>query len=147
MDNIKDQGTHTDNNGEGQNGQKTFTQDEVNKIIQNRMARMKDQAGKEAGADYQNKLQELEAREKRVAAMEILNRNGYDMDLADIINYKDEKDLEGKLLKLEKIYSQKYSAADPKEAGKKQGFFVGSRKPHRQPSGGDPVRKAMGLDH
>ena len=125
--------------------EKYFTQDDVNKILQSRMARLKDQAGREAGSEYQSKLEALEAREKRLSIMEALNAKGYDMDLADIIKCDDVKDLEDKLKKLEDIYSRKASAPEPKE--NKIGFHrVGAGQPGRKPAG-DAVRKAMGMDY
>lgn len=52
----------------GQDGEKgkLFTQDEVNGLIQARIARAKEQAGKDAKAEYDRKLGELQARELKL---------------------------------------------------------------------------------
>ena len=127
--------------------QKLFTQEEVNGFVQSRITRMKGQIVKEAQAEYNQKLAELEAREMKLMAKEKLSDRGMPRELADIITCTDEKDLDSKLDALQKIYGDK-----AKEKDKPTGFvqIVGARPAegnHGLPTGPDPVRRAMGLEY
>lgn len=122
---------------------KLFTQEEVNGFVQSRIARMKGQINKEAKAEYDQKLTELQAREMKLLVREKLDERGMPRDLADIITCTDEEDLNSKLDALNKIYGS--SAAKEKE--KPTGFIqIGASGGSRIGEGVDPVRNAMGLD-
>lgn len=122
--------------------QKLFTQEEVNGFVQSRVSRLKGQINKEASAEYNQKLAELQARESKLMVKEALHERNMPRELADIITCTDENDLNMKLEALQKIYGDK---AKEKEA-KSTGFIqIGaSGDPHAMPP--DPVRKAMGLE-
>lgn len=126
-----------------------FTQDEVNKIIQSRMSRMKDQAGKEAGKEYRTKLADLEAREKKLEIREGLISRGYGAELADLIHCEDVRDLDVTLKTLDKIYGRKFAAGQSGESpeGIKPGFRVGAGRPGRKAPRADSIREAMGMDY
>ncbi|MEE0203508.1 MAG: hypothetical protein U0I51_23585 [Muricomes sp.] len=122
---------------------KLFTQEEVNGFVQSRIARMKGQINKEAKAEYDQKLTELQAREMKLMVKEKLDERGMSRELADIITCTDEEDLNSKLDALNKIYGG--SAAEEKE--KPTGFIqIGASGGGRIGEGIDPVRNAMGLD-
>lgn len=135
---------------QGQEAAKTFTQDEVNRIIQERLERAKKQATKDQEAEYAQKIAQLQAREMKLMVKEQLSERRMPRELADIITCTDEKDLNNKLEALQKIYGDK-----PKEE-KPTGFIqVGCAHGGRPyegntrgglPSFGDPVRNAMGLN-
>lgn len=124
--------------------QKLFTQEEVNGFVQSRVSRLKGQINKEASAEYNQKLAELQARESKLMVKEALHERNMPRELADIITCTDENDLKEKLDALHKIYGDKAKEEKPK------GFvMVGARPAEgngRLPSMGDPVRRAMGLD-
>lgn len=127
-----------DNSG----GQKMFTQDEVNSLIQARLARAKEQAGKDAKAEYDQKLGELQARELKLVVKERLDAREMPRELADILTCTSEEDIDRKLDALQKIYGDR-----TKEAPK--GIKVGapaSGFTFHTPAGPDPVREAMGLN-
>lgn len=133
---------------QGQEAAKTFTQDEVNRIIQERLERAKKQATKDQESEYAQKAAELQAREMKLLVKEQLSERGMPRELADIITCTDENDLKAKLDALQKIYGDK-----AKEKEKPTGFvqIVGARPAEGNtrgglPSMGDPVRKAMGLE-
>ena len=81
MDSMNtEQGTQTETMGretetqgqEHEETEKTFTQKEVNSIIQSRLDKMKEQAAKEAKADYEQKIEDLKKREMKVLLKEKL---------------------------------------------------------------------------
>ena len=120
--------------------QKLFTQEEVNGFVQSRIARIKGQAAKEAKAEYDQKLAELQAREMNLIVKEKLDERGMSRELAKVITCTDEKDLECKLDMLQKIYG---SPAAKEETTKGFRFGAAGNNDFTAP---DPVRRAMGLD-
>lgn len=139
--------------------QKLFTQDEVNSFIQSRLGRMKDQAAKDAKAEYDQKLADLQAREMKFTIKEKISERGLPKELADIIHCTDEKDLDSKLDILDKLYNKGPDNAEP-EGGKPTGFYTydpvtgkrktittfGARQQSHSVLTEDPIRKAMRLD-
>lgn len=122
------------NTGENQEqNNKTFTQEEVDDIVKNRLARerRKLEAAKESEPDGEKSLKE---RELRVTAREKLLDAGLPTSLADILRYSDEKSIEQAI---EAIKNLKQGPV-----GKAWGARMGG---HKMQS--DPIRKAMGLDH
>lgn len=122
--------------------QKLFTQEEVNSVVQSRISRLKSQITKEASAEYNQKLTELQARESKLMVKEALHERNMPRELADIITCTDENDLNAKLEALQKIYGDKAKEKEAKPTGFIQIGAPGD--PYAMPS--NPVRKAMGLD-
>lgn len=125
----------------GGNGQKLFTQEEVNSFVQSRLSRYKAQADRENQESYSRKMQELQQREMKLLVKEQLSARGMSGELADIITCTDENDLKRKLDTLQKVYGG--SAAGKKEES--TGFQIGAYRNGEPVSGPDPIRKAMGL--
>lgn len=128
---------------------KLFTQEEVNGFVQSRIARMKGQINKEAKAEYDQKLAELQAREMKLLVKEKLDERGMSRKLADIITCTDEDDLNNKLDKLQEIYGKEEQA--PVTGFKMmppKGLKVGAVVPGTGAfyTGTDPLRQAMGLN-
>lgn len=161
-----DTGSHTEVQDTAQEGreksQRLFTQDEVNGFVQNRINRMRGQIEKESKAEYEQKLSDLESRERRLMVKEMLNDRGMPKQLADIITCTDEKDLKMKLDILEQ-YGK--GTNEIKEEGQKTGFFqidpetgekkyirrdhlmIGPGATERKPLAPfDPIRDAMKLN-
>lgn len=122
-------------------GQKLFTQEEVNGFMQSRLSRYKGQVEKELKAEYDQKLQDLQAREMRLLVMEKLHDRDMPRELADIITCTDENDLKNKLDALQKIYG-----GNPAREQQPTGFRMGAPGNSGPITGPDPVRTAMGLD-
>lgn len=122
--------------------EKLFTQEEVNSFVQSRISRMKTQAAKDAKAEYDQRMADLQAREMKLLVKERLHDRGMPKELADVITCADEADINSKLDALQKIYGG--------NAGKEEkptGFVrVGTVGGPSGASGPDPVRKAMGLN-
>lgn len=121
--------------------QRLFTQEEVNGFVQSRIARIKGQINKEARAEFNQRMSELEARERKLMVKEHLSSRGMPKELADIITCTDEDDLISKLDALQSIYGDKAKEQAPKSA-----FRFGVSAQDGQNNGIDPVRQAMGLD-
>lgn len=116
---------------------KTFTQEEVNTIIQDRLAKEK--------AKHEKQLLDMQAdisrREKRLDAQERLREKGLPAELADLVNLNDDKSFNTSLELIEKTYKQQH----PIQAGDEE-----NARPPYSPSGGgtartDPIKEAMGL--
>ena len=120
---------------------KTFTQEEVNGFIQSRLAQMKKQAIKEAGAELDARSKDLDAREMRLAVMEELVKREMPLALADIVSCSSPDEIGEKLDRLNEIYGNKQ---EKKEEAQK-GFQVGGGGPGNEGERHDAIREAMGL--
>lgn len=126
-----------------QEGEKTFTQDDVNRIVSERLAKEKAKYEAAAKTNFQEKEvelsrreQELTLREFKATARETLTNKNLPMELLDVINYSSEEEMNKSIDILEKAYGQ------------------GTRKPNIKqiynPAGGenpmiDPIRAAFNL--
>lgn len=170
MENMNtEQGTQAENMGndvkvqessqeEGKE-QKLFTQEEVNGFIQSRLGRMKEQAAKEAKAEYDQKLADLHSREIKLMVKEKISERGMPKELADIISCTDENDLNSKLDILDKLYNKGPDNSEP-DVEKPKGFYTydpvtgkrktvtsfGAKQQSREALAEDPIRRAMKLN-
>lgn len=123
--------------GQGTGGN-VFTQEQVNTIIQDRLAKEK--------AKYEKQISDMQTdikrREKLLEAKEKLGEKGLPVELADLVRLDDDNSFNASLELLERTYKQ----------DKPQGLQDGGNRVHGyKPKGGthvlvDPVREAMGLD-
>lgn len=86
MENQNTTGTATE-----QQQEKTFTQDDVNRIVQERLA--KEKAKNNGDTDLAKREQELNRREMTIRAKEILSEKGLPKELAEVMRYEDEDSL------------------------------------------------------
>lgn len=137
---------------------KTFTQDEVNSFIQSRIGRMKDQAAKEARAEYEQKMADLRNREMKIMLKERLESLNIPKEFADIVSCTDEKDLDKKVQMLSALYERKAEDEEPrtgfytvnpqtgkKEYMKRRGLRFGAVEQTMRFEVEDPIRKAMNI--
>ena len=68
-------------------GERTFTQDEVNRIVQDRLARERDKLTGQTKKDEREKA--LEAREARLDCREYLDSKGYPAALLEVLDSSD----------------------------------------------------------
>lgn len=130
------------------NSDKRFTQEEVNSFIQSRLGRMKDQATKEARAEYEQKLAEVHAKEMQLLLKEQLSARGMNAALANVITCTDEEDLKAKLDVLQSCFG-----AQPKggfyHIDKNGNKIAGSESQYirstKQKPAADPIKAAMGI--
>lgn len=117
---------------------KTFTQDEVNKIVQERLARSKG-SNKELENTLATKEKELQAREMALVTKELLISNNMDNRLADIITGETKEEIESKLKILKQVYG-----TNEQEEKKFRGFMqIGAD--GSKGSTPDVIGRAMGL--
>ena len=67
-------------------GGKTFTQEDVNRIVQERLAREKE---KPADGNLEAREKDLSRREARLSCVEYVTEKGYDKDLVDLLDVSD----------------------------------------------------------
>lgn len=119
-------------------GEKLFTQEQVNTIVQDRLAKEK--------AKYEKQIADMQAevkqREKRMEAREKLSEKGLPAELIDLIRLEDDQAFKTSLELLERTYKQGRQELPKEGAATKRGYV---------PKGGisaayDPIRGAMGLE-
>ena len=87
---------------EGQQQGKTFTQDEVNQIVQNRLERERKTTGEENARGIAETKAAVEARERKLDCKEYLMQNNYPAELLEVI---DTSDIEAFKTKAEKAFN------------------------------------------
>ncbi len=127
-------------------GERTFTQDDVNRIVQERLAKDREKASKELG----ERAQELAQREFRLDSRQKLIDRGYPESIMEALNCNSEKEFDKALdiidglikertpseaEKLEMEARMKAAASAPK--------FTDKSEPRR--AGTDLIRQAMNL--
>lgn len=121
-------------------GEKTFTQDDVNRIVSERLARERDKRSTE----LDEKEKELRQRELAVIAREKLEEAGLNKELCNVLRYDDEESLDKAIAQLTSIQGFKDE--------KKEEYKV--YKPNKLPeidysiqdyNSDRELRKAMGL--
>ena len=133
-----DENKTTNTNPESGAGAKTFSQDDVNRIVGERLAAEK-RKGEVALAERE---QQLAQRELLLTAKEKLSENGLPMELLDALNVSSPEAMEKAITTLKGVIDKikgearpvKFYGAKPAEAG---------RAP--QTGGDSQLRKAMGL--
>lgn len=124
-------------------GEKTFTQDDVNRIVQERLA--KEKAKNSGEADFAKREQELAQRELHMTAKELLSEKGLPVQLFDALNCTDKETLEKSIATIETVFNE-YKANATSNI-KFKGFQPGpsSKMPDAGDLGDLEIRKAMGL--
>lgn len=125
-------------------GEKTFTQEDVNRIVGERLA--KEKAKSSGEADLAKREQELARRELHMSAREMLSEKGLPVQLCEALNCADQKTMEESIATIEKIFND-YKAEVSKKPLKFKGFQPGAS--GMMPDVGKledlEIRKAMGL--
>lgn len=126
-------------------GEKTFTQEDVNRIVQERLA--KEKSKNNGDADFAKREQELAQRELHMSAKEMLSEKGLPVQLFDALNCKDEETLKKSISTIETVFNE-YNANATKSIQFKS-FTPGVPTSPVNAGDGDAddlnIRKAMGL--
>lgn len=134
MEDNRDFDTHQEDNQAGnEQEERTFTQAEVDEIVNRRLARERRRQERTNDTDIDEREKALTVRELKCMAREKLFDAGMPASLADVLSYSDEKSLESAIDAIKSL-----NPSTPKAWGQRMGHVK---------SGGDPIRKAMGLDH
>lgn len=129
------------NQGTGDN--KTFSQEDVNRIVGERLA--KEKAKSSGDADFTKREQELVQRELHMTAKEMLSAKNLPVQLLDALNCTDKETMEKSIATIETIFND-YKANVTKQI-KFRGFQPGvsTQMPSEEAAGDLEIRKAMGL--
>lgn len=142
LQNTSPEGTQTGAEG------KTFTQDDVNRIVQERLAKEKGKASNEdfekKTAELEKRTTELEARENRLNAVTALRNAGYPDELADVIRCSNADELKKSMEVIDKIIKERTPEGWSKELEEKRSRIVFSAPIHTLPND-NGIRSAMGL--
>ena len=124
-------------------GEKTFTQEDVNRIVGERLA--KEKAKNSGEADFAKREQELAQRELHMTVKELLSEKGLPVQLFDALNCTDEETMKKSIATIEKIFNE-YKANATKQV-KFTGFQPGASQamPKAETAGDLEIRKVMGL--
>ena len=146
--NTSAEGTQTSTEGTQQSG-KTFTQDDVNRIVQERLAKEKSKASsnedfEKKTAELEKRTTELEARENRLNAVTALRDAGYPDELADVIRCSNADELKKSMEVIDKIIKERTPEGWSKELEEKRSRIVFSAPIHTLPND-NGIRSAMGL--
>lgn len=144
LQNTSTEGTQTSAEG------KTFTQEDVNRIVQERLAKEKGKAS--SNEDFEKKTAELERKqaellekENRLNALTALRSAGYPDELADVIRCDSDDDLKKSLETIKKIIEERTPTEQDKENAANMAAFSFTAPMHNNSGGGDAIRSAMGL--
>ncbi len=122
-------------------GGKTFTQEDVNRIVQERLA--KEKARSSGEADLAKREQELARRELHMSAKELLSERGLPVRLFDALNCADKETMEKSIATIGKAFSE-YKANAASDINFK-GFQPGASDVTPSEQEDMKIRKAMGL--
>ncbi len=143
LQNTSTEGTQTSTEG------KTFTQDDVNRIVQERLAKEKGKAS--SNEDFEKKTAELERKqaellekENRLNTLTALRSAGYPDELADVIRCSNEDELKKSMELIDKIIKERTPEGWSKELEAKRSRIVFGAPIHSLPSD-NGIRSAMGL--
>lgn len=134
--NMEQNGTTTP--AEVTGGQKTFTQDDVNRIVQDRLA--KDRA--KTSEEVSKKEQELAAREFRLNSRQKLIDRGYPESIMEALNCSSEEAFDKALDALDGLLKERGSTLEDMKARQNAARFTAPVSRHSQ-SGPDRIREAM----
>lgn len=146
LQNTQTEGTQTGTDGTQQSG-KTFTQDDVNRIVQERLA--KERSKTSSNEDFEKKTAELEkrtadleARENRLNAVSALRDAGYPDELADVIRCGNADELKQSMELIDKIIKERTPNEQDRNLEANRARFTTSM---NRTGNIDSVRAAMGL--
>lgn len=123
-------------------GAKTFTQEDVNRIVGESLAKEKSKGDQ----DFSKREQELEQRELHITAKEMLSEKGLSVQLVDALNCTSKETLEKSISIFENIFNEhKTETTKPKF----KGLVLGESRDdgHNKAQGNEDtaLRKAMGF--
>lgn len=138
--NTSTEGTQTGT--EGTQGVKTFTQEDVNRIVQERLAKEKSKGAGNGDDELNKRAAELDLRERKLTAREKLRENGLPDYLVDVLNMNTDEDFQKSMEAILKMKGEISSNEQPKPVGK--GNLIGMVQGMGTKKD-DPLRYAFGL--
>lgn len=102
----------TTENNETHNEEKLFTQEDVNRIVKERLSRAK--AEKAAVVENDTRAAELDAREARLSCREYLIEKGYSADFLELLDTSDVDEFKNKVEKIQSLTRTKVHTPQPR---------------------------------
>ena len=141
LQNTSAEGTQTSTEG------KTFTQEDVNRIVQERLAKERGKASnsedlEKRSAELEKRTSELDARENRLNAVSALRDAGYPDELADVIKCGSADELKKSMEVIDKIIKERTPDSKTQELEARRARFT---VPKGKDEPGLDIRSAMGL--
>lgn len=135
MENNNNIDTSINNEGTGTD-QRTFTQEDVNRIVQERLAKEKSKGNE----DLERRARELDARERRMNAIDALRKNELPDYLVDALNMNTDEDFQKSMEAIKRLKGQTNNTEE-------SGIIVGTGNPIGVvgKGGGADLRGAFGL--
>lgn len=126
---------------QNQQNDKTFTQEDVNRIVQERLAKERSKGNNTD--ELIQRTAELDLRERKIKAREELSKNGLPDYLVDALNMQDDESFEKSIKAITKMKGE----AGASQVGQIGGTII-SPIGNVEGTGavGDPLRKAFGLE-
>ena len=121
-------------------GQKTFTQDDVNRIVQDRLAKDRAKASEEMG----KRERELAEREFRLNSRQKLIDRGYPESVMEALNCSSEDAFNKALDIIDGLMKERAEVKRQETLEANKARFTQPAKPHRG-AGADLIRRAMNL--
>lgn len=123
--------------------ERTFTQDEVNRIVQERLNKERSKVDAAKEKEFADREAELARKEFRIEARKELYDRGLPEELLDALNISDKDTFENSLEIIEKILKPHEQESEKNEEleRNKARFTM----PMNRQSGADAIRAAMGL--
>lgn len=103
---------------DGAQGGRTFTQDDVNRIVQERLAKEKSRGTGDAEEALNKRAAELDMRERKLSAREKLRENGLPDYLADALNMNTDEDFQKSMEAVLKMKGEAGGGTSPQPVGK-----------------------------
>lgn len=141
MENIMDQNANPAT-GQG-TGERTFSQDDVNRIVQERLAKEKAKGNNEA--EFAKREQELAQRELLLNAKEVLSEKSLPVQLLDALNCTDKETMEKSISIIETIFNEYKANATNRPYGATPAQSQSTRYVYGEQVSDPNIRKAMGL--
>ncbi len=142
LQNTSTEGTQTSTEG------KTFTQEDVNRIVQERLAKEKGKVSsnedfEKKNAELERKQTELLERENRLNALTALRGAGYPDELADVIRCGNADELKKSMEMIDKIIKERTPSKQEIESEATKAAFAFTMP--MNVNNDDGIRAAMGL--
>lgn len=117
---------------------RTFTQEDVDRIVQDRLSRERKKFQPQEPDPLEQREQELKQREMAFDIKELLNNEKYPAELADILQYSNMDEFKKQYEALKQFL--------PRPNAPRIVFSTGVSNGNNGGMGTDPIRKAMGLE-
>lgn len=139
MEKTSTEGTQTDTNG--MQGERKFSQEDVNRIVQERLAKERSKGNGNNEDELSKRTAELDLRERKLTAREKLRENGLPDYLVDALNMNTDEDFQKSMEAILKMKGETKDNAEPRMVGFEN--LIGKVQSGNKKD--DPIKEAFGL--